>query len=204
MVLVISNVKGLLYIIQLLQNKLYTPKFIQLNNLIKWLNENKDYNLKYTELCKRSLINNAWLSGFIEADGCFFIRLSKTKRRARIGFRCSIDQIMKDPITGFSYESILSKIDSLFYIKLYIVKRGDNLFYFRLELTSQKTLLKLFEYFAKYPLWGVKSLDFYDFKKSFDLYKNSISITEDIILEIENLKKGMNNSRTYFELEHFK
>jgi hypothetical protein len=52
-----------------------TPKINQLYKLIDYLN-NKGYNINKYPLDNSSLNYNAWLSGFIDADGHFFVIVS--------------------------------------------------------------------------------------------------------------------------------
>jgi len=53
-----------------------TPKINQLYNFIDYINA-RGFNIKKLPLDNSSLNSNAWLSGFIEADGHFAVRVSK-------------------------------------------------------------------------------------------------------------------------------
>ena len=56
-----------------------TPKIYALYNLIDWLNlKFEDINIPKKYINNSPLDSNAWLSGFIEADGHFSVRTSTT------------------------------------------------------------------------------------------------------------------------------
>lgn len=51
-----------------------TPKIESLYKLIDWLNNSKNTKFLKKPLNDSPLTSNAWLSGFIEADGSFQVR----------------------------------------------------------------------------------------------------------------------------------
>jgi hypothetical protein len=58
-VLTVSNLKGLLIIVDLINGKLRTPKVRQLNNLINWLNQNKGLAIPQMNLDETPLNSNS-------------------------------------------------------------------------------------------------------------------------------------------------
>lgn len=94
---------------------------------------------------------NEWLSGFIEAEGCFCIRKSKT---------CSFSIGQKDDFF------LLDKIRTHFGIQSRI-QNLEKTFWF-LETYRIATLHKLVEHFNKYPLLGEKAISFNKFKKQIE------------------------------------
>lgn len=198
----ITNLKGYLLVLQLLNNKLRTPKIHQVNKLINWLNVKHGYNLSKMILCTSNLNDNAWLSGFSEADANFYIRVSQIKNKSRVAFRYSIDQRMLDHVTLESSESFLRDITNLFEARLNTVVRKHGT-YFRIEITSKNSLKHIINYFDKFPLYGKKGLDYDMWKQGYLLYIDGTRLTEDKILQIRKLKLSMNNLRTVFNLTHF-
>lgn len=199
----VSNVEGLLIILQFLNNKMRTPKIIQMNNLITWLNINKNYNLKQQYVCTTDFKLSAWLSGFTEADGCFYIRLSSLKNKSRIAFRFSIDQRLVDPVSNKSYEFIMLKISELFQSKLRIFQNKLNKKYLRLDVSNKSSLNLVFDYFDKFPLYGIKSLNYISWKDAFLIYHDKNNSYDFKIEKIKNIKLSMNNLRNDFFLKHF-
>ena len=56
---------------------------------------------------------------------------------------------------------------------------------------------KIIPFFKKYPILGVKALDFADFCKAAELMKNKAHLTKDGLEEIRKIKAGMNRGRTH-------
>ena len=55
--------------------------------------------------------------------------------------------------------------------------------------------LKVLPIFERYPIQGVKSLDYLDFVKVLELIKNKEHLTKEGIEKIRKIKTGMNQSR---------
>lgn len=55
--------------------------------------------------------------------------------------------------------------------------------------------LKIIPFFKKYPIYGVKGLDFADFCKVAELINTKQHLTPSGLLKIENIKNGMNIKR---------
>jgi len=76
--LIINTYSGLILLIYILNGKMKTPQINNLNNLIDWINIMKDLNIRKKKIDKSCLSLNAWLSGFIDGNGFFFLRFRKT------------------------------------------------------------------------------------------------------------------------------
>jgi len=114
-VLIISAVKGLVKIINLINGELRTPKINQVYLLIDWLNNNHSLNISKLPNKLESLNKDSWLAGFIDADGSFSIQHTKVENGAlknKISCRLRVEQKMLDPITKISYHSILLEISN--------------------------------------------------------------------------------------------
>ena len=197
-VFTITNEKGYLKLLNLLEGKLKTPKIDKINQLIEWLNCNRGYNIcLYTYDLKKAAenLNNYWLSGFTDADGCFYIRVSKLHNKSRVAFRFSIDQRMQDPMTGKSYVYIMDAIANKFKTKNSFITRKHGT-YFRIEATSKKSLFNVLSYFDLFPLQGIKYLDYIDWKNAINLYEKRIRINSSLLRSLKNLKNNMNSLRS--------
>lgn len=76
---IIGDIEGMKLIINLIHGKLRTPKNIRFNQLIEYLNNKYNLNIKESLLDRSDLNSNSWFTGFIEADGSFGIKTTKRK-----------------------------------------------------------------------------------------------------------------------------
>jgi len=75
--------------------------------------------------------------------------------------------------------------------------RGTNAIF---TIRTQKGIAKLIDILSKNSLNSKKYLDFYDFKKAFELYTRFEVKSPELILEITRIKNGMNKGRTNFSM----
>ena len=205
LVLTISNNQGLFLIINKLNGNLKTPKINKFGQLINWYN-NK-YNTKIKCLPINYNLTNAWLSGFIEADGSFFIRClnpkikNKNKHQRRIEGKFSLYQRMVSN-DGMSYKSILTQIALFLNCNLLISKKKTGKAYYYINVTSKQSTKILINYLKKYPLSSSKYLDFKNWEIVVIMIHKKKHLKEEYIEEIYNLKNQMNNARTNYEWNH--
>lgn len=156
---VISSKAGLQRVILLCNGKFVGwHKFNQLlkHNYDKWLNivlqEPKDENLA---------LNNFWLCGFIEADGCFNITIRKCNTsitKTRVDLRLTMGQ--KD-------KYLLERIQPLLAaVHIYESKNTKNP-HFRLTISGYKRLPAVIRYFDKYALQTRKYVHYRIFRRCF-------------------------------------
>jgi hypothetical protein len=204
-VLIISSVKGLKKVIEYINGELRTPKITQLHNLIDWINKNHNYNIAKLYLKKGNLDKDSWLSGFIDADGNFYIQHTENnvKKRRKISCRLRIEQRMYEPITKNSYFDILIEIAKFLNCNLNTRKQistGNE--YFNLTASSHKSLSIIITYFKSFPLYSSKYLDYKDWEKAGIIILEKDHYTEQGIIIIDILKNNMNLKRTYFNWNH--
>jgi len=205
-VLTVSSVKGLKFIINLINGNLRTPKINQVNLLIDWLNKHHNSNIPILSLSSKTLFEDAWLAGFIDADGSFGLRHTKpttTRSKRRISCRFRLEQRMLDPITGESYKTVLSLIANNLHSNLTLRKQSgtDNIYYL-IDLSSIKSITLLRNYLDNSSLFTSKYLDYQDWRKACNLILNNLHYTNEGINQIDNLKSNMNRKRTYFNWDH--
>lgn len=73
----INNKEGILKMITILNGKFRTPKINALHRLIQFMNNRHKLNIPLLPLDESDISSNSWLSGFVEADGCFYININK-------------------------------------------------------------------------------------------------------------------------------
>lgn len=179
----VRSQKHLLIIIHLLNGKLHLK-----NRLIQFINFVNAYNNCYNskvvvilELASISL-NNAWLSGFTDAEGCFNISLVKRS----------------DKYTQIFVRYILSQQDArLFFLNLGKLIHGKisylksyNGYNLTVNLTKSKIIVK---YFTRYPLQTKKKIDYIRWLKVRTLVLEKKHRTDCGLQEIKLIASKINN-----------
>lgn len=198
----IGNLQGILKIINWLNGKLYTPKVEQFNLMIDWINKEKNLNIIKEEV-KEIKLDNMWLTGFLDADSCFYLRATTKGKKERYSAKMTIDQRWISN-TGRSYEPIMMKIKDYLEGSIRIVQKANGKNYYTLTVESKQARSKLILHLEKYKLKSSKYLDY-------ECWKEGIKIIEGnkILMEIDKtnfklIKTQMNNSRKIFSWKHLK
>ncbi len=147
------------------------------------------------------MLINAWLSGFIEADGDFSLRSTESGKYPRIECKFQLSQTQKDH----------NKRDNLFYLKEIALSLGslvkptkndsDNPQY-RVRTTNLKGNLAVVNYLTKYPLFGKKFSDYKDWVMVVELFNQSSFNHKLNMNYVKLIKSGMNDKRTIFVWDH--
>lgn len=198
--LTINNIEGITFLVNLINGKFRTPKIKCLFNLIDWLNNHHLYiDIEKKGLDTSSLMSNAWLSGFIEANGHFSVRTSLGSVYTKLECKLEISQRQNDK-NGNNNLFFLEEIATLF---LTVVKpfRIETKFpQYRIRTTSLKGNLCVENYLLHFPLFGSKYLDSMDWLKVVDYFKSGQHYLN--IEQIYNIQANMNNNRTIFIWDH--
>lgn len=194
-----SEKKTIIRIVTLISGKFRTPKIEQLYKLIDWLNNKYSMDISKLPLDNSPLDKNSWLTGFIEADGGFYIRYSLKQ----ILCKFSLEQRMIYPKTGESYYTLLNKICLFLNVKLSLRNRLNyKNSYYQIRVENQNSTEILIDYLNKYPLFSSKYLDFLEWEKSFKIIYKKAHMTDQGKEIILAAKFNMNDNRTNFNWEH--
>jgi hypothetical protein len=197
----VNNLDGLLLLISLLNSNMKTNKIYALHKLIDWYNKYKSTSFEKKEINTDSIISNAWLSGFIEADGHFSLRCTESGKYPKIECKFELSQRQKDQNKRdnlFFLEEIALSIKSL--VKP-IRKDSDNPQY-RVRTTNLESNLAVCSYLIKYPLFGTKFLDYKDWEKVVELFNQGSFNHKHNINYVKLIKSEINNNRTIFVWDH--
>ena len=205
-VLTVSEVKGLVKIINLINGELRTPKINQVYLLIDWLNKNHSLNIGKLPLKLGYFNQNSWLAGFIDADGSFSILHTKTENGAlknKISCRLRIEQRILDPITKINYHSILSEISKFLDCSLLTRKQfSTGREYYTITASSKKSLAIIISYLNAFPLLSSKFLDYKDWGIAAELIIKDLHLSVESKVSIDILKNNMNRNRSFFNWDH--
>ena len=142
----------------------------------------------------RPLVENAkipdpnWLAGFTSAEGCFMVKITGSKTHSA-GFR--VELVFQ--LTQHSRDEKLL-ISFISYLNCGVVTKDRESYKFRVTKLDDITH-KIIPLLKKYPIRGVKALDFADWCKAAELIKNKKHLTAEGFEEIRNIKAGMNRGR---------
>jgi hypothetical protein len=197
----VNNLDGLLLLVSLLNGNMKTNKIYALHRLIDWYNQYKSTSFEKKGLNTDSMISNAWLSGFIEADGHFSLRSTESGKYPRIECRFELSQRQRDQ----------NKRDNLFFLEEIALSFGslvkpirndsDNPQY-RVRTTNLKGNLAVVNYLTKYPLFGTKFSDYIDWVKVVELF-NQGSFDHKLNMDyVKHIKTEMNDNRTILVWDH--
>lgn len=204
---IVYKIDILIEIIKLIGSYFRTSKINKLNNLIKYLNNNfkhflKKYTLDFYKIDESPIFENAWLSGFADADGSFNITISNRKnsikKRVMISFKL---ELKKDE----SYFFICTTIAEYLGVSLYVRKRRKNekvFFSYLLIAHSRKSHELICRYFDQYPLFSSKFLNYIDWKQIYLLQKEKKHLSPEGLNLCIKIKNKFNNKRLFFNWKH--
>jgi len=137
-------------------------------------------------------INPNWIAGLTSGDGCFHISIRNsptTKLGKSIVLKFHIVQHSKD------IELMEMLISTLGCGRIELMLKQSAIYF---VVTNFKDVSeKIIPLFNKYPIKGVKALDFVDFKKVLDLMHNKEHLTEQGLSKIKSIKLNMNLNRKF-------
>ena len=204
-VLTLGSISDLTNIIDLMNGYIRGPKIEHFQALIHWMNHNKGYSFILKPRDNSDLLQNAWLSGFIDGDGSFDIRVSQVKYGAlkdRVSARFRLEQQQIDPKSNLSNFEFFSLISTSLLTRLTKSKHNGDKEYFLISLSSQKARVNLVNYLDRFPLFTSKLLNYKDWRECHFLINNKEHLTE----RGKNIallhKSKMNTKRTYYNWDH--
>jgi hypothetical protein len=125
----------------------------RINQLKLWISNLPSINIKHVSNPIKITLNDSWISGFTDAEGCFnvnIIKISASRLGLRIVVRFLLDQ--KD-------ENALLFIRNLFGYG-YVAYRSNTDRVYRFTSDSLLGTAKIVDYFIQFPLKTQKSLAF--------------------------------------------
>lgn len=130
-----------------------------------------------------------WISGFVDGEGCFNVRFTKTSKGDSVNLRFLVTQHARDA-------EVLKSLVDYFGCGRYCVRLSTSLHGDYVVTKFEDIRCKIIPFFDKYPLQSEKYLDFLDFKKIMLLKGNTyVSLTKESLAEIKQIKSRMNKGR---------
>lgn len=196
---VISDLKGLVKITNLINGFMRTPKINKLSNLIDWINiKDSTVKLEKLPLDNSCLSSNAWLAGLIEADGCFYIRVTKNLNCNTQKIACYLELAQKTQ-DKYSMLDIFTKISEFLSTNIKYKEKSSQYWIRTSKYESNKILVS---YLNNYPIFSSKHLDFLSWKEVLNIMIKKEQVNK--LEEIKKIKEQMNSKRTRFSWDHLK
>ena len=158
----INNIDGLIKIVNLINGSMRGPKHNKLLKLINYINTKKEVYIKARTLDLSCMLSNSWLTGFIESDGSFQVRVtSQASNKTRLGLSCEVTQARITPY-GYSTLELMKNISICLGVTLESTREDRKYPQYRVRTSSISTNLRLKKYLMEFPLQSSKYLDFKD------------------------------------------
>lgn len=135
----------------------------------------------------KKIINLNWIAGLASGDGCFHVSIrnsATTKLGKAVVLKFHIVQHSRD------FELIQMLIDTLGCGRVELTLKQSAVYF---VVTDFKNIFeKIIPLFDKYPIKGIKSLDYCNFKEIANLMNNKEHLTEQGLSNIHSIKLNMN------------
>nr|QBM09695.1 hypothetical protein [Dactylella sp.] len=143
-----------------------------------------------SDLDPNSSNDKHWLAGFVSAEGCFFIKQSKSKTH-KLGVGVSLRFLVVQNIRD---DYLLKNLIQFLGCGQYNAKEKSGIGTFDVTKFSHivNIIIPLFD---EYPIWGVKAKDFYDFKEASVIIKSKEHLIQKGLNKVLLIKSRMNFSR---------
>nr|AYQ95215.1 hypothetical protein [Trochiscia hystrix] len=200
-----SKREHVLRLIQLLNGNLVLKKRqLQFEKLISEVNDIWECDIQLQPWTAQPSLLNAWISGFVEGDGGFYINPRNfTEEKKYTDYHIRYNRILlKFYVTQKGEFEILKQIRDLFQAtnKIYKIRNNTtNEYYNRLEIFHKKSRNLLLKYFKQFPLQGEKHIDFlrwqrvHNYKEEMllgkQLSEKSVKKLQRLFLQLKKKKK---------------
>ena len=181
----VRDQKGILKLIEIFNGNLYTER--KINQFKLWLEAfNKAYKI---DICFISKVNhptleNAWLSGFTDAEGCFTVSILKRSE--------TYNQVQVRYILSQKGElELMTKIADVLGGKVSFLKdyNGYNM------VVNLTKLHKVIGYFNKYGLKTKKYIHYFNWLKAYKLVMNKEHFNDEGLERVRNLMNKINKTK---------
>jgi len=192
--LTINNYNELILLISMINGNMRTPKIYSLYELIDWFNI-KNLNIPKKPLNNSPLDSNAWLSGFIEAEGNFLVKATLTYKYYKLicKFDLSHRQVDHKGNNNLDFLEIIAKFLLSSVKPAKVIKTNPE---YKVRTINLNGNLILKNYLNTFPLFGRKYLDYKDWIKVLDIFKSGQLNHKEKIKEINLIKSCMKGNRT--------
>lgn len=188
---IVTNPSDIFLLAQIFNGNLVLPPRVK--QLALWIEilKQKGYDISLIDKLKIPTLNDSWLSGFTDAEGCFNVQIfyPKDRKNARIILRYILDQK--------NAEALFKGINLLFNYGFITLRSKTNNVY-RFTINSLIGLEQIINYQKEYPLKTKKLISYNKWQNIYNMVKNKEHLDEENFKLIIKLRKeiNLNNSLT--------
>ena len=214
-ILSINDYDGLYFMALKLNGNMKTIKIKDLYLLIDWLNnQNPEINVTKYPLNTECLTKNSWLSGYIETNGQFFVKINSKSQYPKLECKFELKQeiqktknqnnytIKKDKEKLLDKYQFLEPIAEILNNPIKFTKSIDNNCQWTIRTTNLKGNLNLEKYLENFSLFSSKYLDYKDWQEILDIFKKGENKQIKNISEIIIIRERMKERRIMFTWNH--
>ncbi len=143
-----------------------------------------------------SAFNLSWLLGFAEGEGCFYIKIDNrpTLKNPIVTLKFILTQHSRDRLLILGLKDYLGcgRVEETPSISRLVISRFEDVW------------TKVIPFFDKYPLIGVKGLDYFDWRKVAELMNSKTHTTKEGMAKINTIKLGINSGRVHSDISNDK
>jgi len=184
---IVSNKNHILLLIYLFSgNIVLSKRLIQFNNWVTFFNSIYGMDLHLQSKCLKLTLNSAWLSGFVDAEGCFNVNIV-SRSASIVGFRTTLRFVLDQQFE----QNILLLIASLLGTGHVSCRASTNHVY-RLTIDSFKHLPSIISYFSQFPLKTHKKVSFDKWYEIYSKMLNKEHLRQPGFDQIKSLAKFIN------------
>jgi hypothetical protein len=133
-----------------------------------------------------------WIAGFTEGEGCFYVKISKSKSH-KMGYQIELKYALAQDCRDWE---LMNKLASSKTLGCGIVYKSLESSVVHLTVTKNIDLFdKVIPLFKNHELHGIKKFDFEDFCKVAEIVKAKGHLTLEGLEQIRKIKAGMNKAR---------
>ena len=138
---------------------------------------------------KAEIPHRDWMAGFITGEGCFFIKVNKSRNKAGVGVQLvfQVSQHIRD-------QELLKSFASYFNCGQYINSLQKEWGYFQCTKFSDIYNI-IIPFCSQHSIRGIKAKDFLDWVKAAEIINKGDHLTREGSSKIISIKTGMNTGR---------
>nr|BBE21033.1 LAGLIDADG homing endonuclease [Ulva ohnoi] len=149
----------------------------------------KELNIKPLKTRGQICLNNYWLSGFIDSEGCFYSRVRKFKNM-KLGYKVEQKFIINQKGEYELFYCLKNLFSSNANIQK-IVSKINKSIYYKIELSSFLSNTILLNYLKKFPCKGNKHLNFLIYRRIYGYIERKEHLTLTGLKKIKILCKKL-------------